>query len=85
MKGNQLFVHRFQNDIVDAWIVFYRPIRIKNRMPKRLENKDIEKLGIEFANFHKGCHLIRHTLPLSSKNMTTDVNELLEMVDEKFP
>ena len=49
MKGNQLFVHRFQNDIVDAWIVFYRPIRIKNQMPKRLENKDIEKNDDSFV------------------------------------
>jgi hypothetical protein len=85
MKGNQLFVHRFQNDIIDAWVVFYRPIRIKNSMPKRLENADIDKLGIEFANFHKACHLVRHTLPLSSKNMTTDVNELLGIVDRDFP
>lgn len=85
MKGNQLFVHRFQNDIIDAWVVFYRPIRIKNSMPKRLESADIDKLGIEFANFHKACHLVRHTLPLSSKNMTTDVNELLEIVDRDFP
>ncbi len=84
MKGNQLFVHRFQNDIIDAWVVFYRPIRIKNRMPKRLSDSDIDKLGVEFANFHKGCHLIRHTLPLSSKNMTTDINSLLESVSMNF-
>jgi hypothetical protein len=85
MKGNQLFVHRFQNDIVDAWVVFYRPIRIKNRMPKRLNAENIEKLGVEFANFHKACHLVRNTLPLSSKNMTTDINALLEIVDKNFP
>lgn len=85
MKGNQLFVHRFQNDIIDAWVVFYRPIRIKNKMPKRLENKDIDKLGVEFASFHKACHTVRNTLPPFSKNMTSDINELLEVVDEKFP
>lgn len=85
IKGNQLFVHRFQNGIVDAWVVFYRPIRIKTKMPKRLENSHIDKLGIEFAHFHKSCHLIRHTLPLSSKNMTTDINMLLNTVDKDFP
>lgn len=84
MKSNQLFVHRFQNGIEDVWIVFYRPIRIKSKMPRRLEDKHIEKLGVEFAHFHKACHLIRHTLPLSSKNMTTDINELLEVVDVQF-
>ncbi len=85
MKGNQLFVHRFQNDIVDAWVVFYRPIRIKNKMPQRLESHHIDKLGIEFANFHKACHTVRHTLPPFSKNMTSDINELLEVVEERFP
>ena len=49
MKGNQLFVHRFQNGIVDAWVVFYRPIRIKTKMPKRM----VKKIDIyaEIENF----------------------------------
>lgn len=85
MKGNQLFVHRFQNGIEDVWIVFYRPIRIKSSMPKRLNDAHIDKMGAEFAHFHKACHLIRHSLPLSSKTMTTDIHALLENVDKQFP
>ena len=85
MKGNQLFFHRFQNDIIDAWVVFFRPIKIKKSLPKRLEQKHIQQLGQEFAHFHKSCHLIRHTLPNTSKNMTTDINQLLEVVEERFP
>ncbi len=84
MKGNQLFFHRFQNDIIDAWVVFYRPIKIKQKLPRRLDENLIDKLAIEFAEFHKACHLIRHTLPHPSKNMTTDVNALLEIVDKSF-
>ncbi len=85
MKGNQLFFHRFQNDIIDAWVVFFRPIKIKKSLSRRLEDKDIALLGKEFAEFHKSCSLIRHTLPITSKNMTTDVNQLLEVVDKDFP
>lgn len=85
MKGNQLFFHRFQNDIIDAWVVFFRPIKIKKHMPRRLDLPHIEQLAKEFAQFHKSCHLVRHTLPSTSKNMTTDINLLLEVVDERFP
>jgi hypothetical protein len=85
MKGNQLFFHRFQNDIIDAWVVFFRPIKIKKSLPRRLEDKDIALMGREFAEFHKSCSLIRHTLPITSKNMTTDVNQLLQVVDDEFP
>lgn len=84
MKGNQLFVHRFHNDIKDVWVVFYRPIRIKYKMPRRLDEKNIEKLAEEFAHFHKSCHLVRHTLPVSSKNMTTDINDLLLKLNTEF-
>ncbi|MGB1218028.1 MAG: hypothetical protein ACPG5P_09135, partial [Saprospiraceae bacterium] len=71
MKGRELFVHRFMNEIEDAWVVFYRPIKIKNKPPKRFNKKNIKKFAREFALFHKDCHLIRHTLPNSTKNMRT--------------
>ncbi|MEZ4986769.1 MAG: hypothetical protein R2795_17315 [Saprospiraceae bacterium] len=84
MKGNQIFFHRFQNDIVDAWVIFYRPIRIKTRLPRRLSEAHIDNLATEFAHFHHDCHLIRHTLPNTSKTMTTDINSLLAVVDTEF-
>ncbi|HEX3024666.1 MAG TPA: hypothetical protein VHP12_05600, partial [Chitinophagaceae bacterium] len=34
MKGDKLYVHRFQNQILDAWVVFYRPIQIKKDYQK---------------------------------------------------
>jgi len=69
IKGNTLYVHREQNDLLDVWVVFYRPIGVKHKLPRRLEEKHIEKLGGEFAKFHKACTSIRHTLPPSSKTM----------------
>ena len=84
MKGEKLFVYRFINDLIDAWVVFYRPVTIRRLLPKRLEEKQIKKLGGQLALFHKGCHQIRNTLPSSSKTLQTDLGELLAIQATKF-
>ena len=81
MKGNTLFVHRHQTEVIDAWVVFYRPIKIKHRPPRRLSEEQIIKLGKQFALFHKACHSIRHTLPPSSKTMEVDIRHLLQIME----
>ena len=81
MKGNELFVHRHQSEIIDAWVVFYRPIKIRNRLPKRLDEDQIIKLGKEAARFHKACHNVRGTLPPSAKTMNVDIDHLLDILD----
>jgi len=77
-KGNELFIYRFKSIILDAWVVFYRPIKIKQRMPRRLDDSHIRKLGEQVALFHKACNNIRHTLPTSSKTMAVDIDTLLQ-------
>ncbi len=84
MKGNQLYVYRYTDNLIDAWVVFYRPIKIKKRLPKRLNESQIATLGRQMAHFHKGCHLIRNTLPPSSKTLNTDIEHLLEIVNSDF-
>ena len=84
IKGNSLFVHRFQNDAVDIWVVFYRPIRIRQKLPKRLEVKHIEKMAEQFAHFHRACYRIRTTLPKSSKTLEWDVRELEEITHSEM-
>lgn len=84
MKGNQLYVYRYQDQLIDAWVVFYRPIKIKKRLPKRLSEEQIAQLGQQMAQFHKACHLIRNTLPSSSKTLHTDIDHLLEIVNSDF-
>jgi Ser/Thr protein kinase RdoA (MazF antagonist) len=83
MKGNKLFVYRHKSEIIDAWIVFYRPIHIKNKLPKRLDKSQIEKLGVQTAHFHKACSTVKATLPRSSKTMQDDINDLLQILDDK--
>lgn len=83
MKGDKLFVYRFSSEIIDAWVVFYRPIHIKNKLPKRLNESQIEKLAVQTAHFHKACDTVKATLPKSSKTMQDDINDLLNMLNQE--
>lgn len=84
MKGDKVFVHRFQNELIDAWVVFYRPVKIKKRLPRRLNEAEIQLLATEMAHFHKACASIRHTLPPASKDLKHDANHLLEILDTEL-
>ena len=84
IKENELFVYRFRNEQVDAWVVFYRAIRINKMLPRRLEEKHITGLGKEFAIFHKACSQVKNTLPKSSKTLYTDLEHLLEILASDF-
>ncbi len=78
MKGNQLYLYRHQTEALDIWVVFYRPIKIKKRSPRRLNETQISLLGEQLALFHRACSRIRHTLPPSSKTLQVDVDHLLQ-------
>ena len=80
-KGDKLFVFKAQIQSIPLWIVFYRPIAVKHKLPRRLEEKHIQKLGTEFAKFHKACTIVRNTLPPSSKTMESDIQELLAYLE----
>lgn len=86
-KGDKLFVYRYQKDLLDVWVVFYRPITIKKRLPRRLNEEQIVKLGEQIALLHKACASIRNTLRPSSKTMQTDIDYLrqrLQTDDGKY-
>jgi len=80
-KGNHLFVHRYKDDVLDVWVVFYRPIKIKKKLPRRLDDEQIVKFAEEIASFHKACNSIKNTLPPSSKTLQVDVQHLLETIE----
>lgn len=81
MKGNQVYVYRSQQTDLDAWVVFYRPIKSREKMPRRLNEDRIRQFAAEFATFHKACFQIRNTLPKSSKTAETDIVELLNLLE----
>ena len=75
-KGNELFVHRYQTELIDAWVVFYRPVKILNKLPRKLNDNQIVRLGMETARFHEACLTIKNSLPGSSKTMMVDIEGL---------
>ncbi|RNC79352.1 MAG: hypothetical protein ED557_14815 [Balneola sp.] len=80
MKGNELFVYRYHAEIIDVWVVFYRPIRIQQKLPRRLNEDQIRGLAHETAKFHKACDSVKGTLPFSSKTMKVDIDGLLDVL-----
>ncbi|MCE2769233.1 MAG: hypothetical protein LW711_04515 [Saprospiraceae bacterium] len=84
IKGNQLFVHRYKDSLIDAWVVFYNPVTIDQKLPARLNHTQIERLGEEFAAFHKACSRVSNTLPPSSKTLKSDLYHLLDILSTDF-
>ena len=85
MKGQHLFFHRYIDEQQDAWVIFYRPIDIYENPPTRFTNEQVVMLGREMAQFHRDCTLVSHSLPRSDRNMTTDVNSLLQTCRQDYP
>ncbi len=82
VKRNELYIYRYHEVDRSAWVVFYNPIRLKNKLPRRLEEKHIKKLGRELARFHKACTNVTNQLPASSKNVITDIQKLKRSVSK---
>jgi hypothetical protein len=81
MKGDEVYTFPYKQGIMDAWVVFYNPIRIDQRLPRKLEEYHIRKLGGELARFHLACKAINPLLPHYSKTLRIDLNHLLEIIN----
>lgn len=82
IKKNELFIYRYHQENHSAWVIFYNPIDLKARLPRKLEEKQIRKLGRELARFHLACTNVKNQLPNASKNETTDMYSLLKKVQK---
>lgn len=80
-KGDKLYVYQYKNNLLNVWVVFYRPITIKKRLPRRLNEAQIVKLAEQIAQLHKACSSIRNTLQPSSKTLYTDIDHLLRILE----
>lgn len=81
VKNNDVFIYRYKENCVDAWVIFYNPIRIRQKMPRRLDEKMIAKMGEQLAMFHKACTNVRRSLPLSSKTLPVDIGVLRRLLE----
>ena len=76
LKNNRVYIYRHRLGRQDAWVVFYNPTRIAERMPRRLDEHHIIKLGQQIGKFHKACSRVKNVLPKSSKTLRTDIYAL---------
>ncbi|HET6996158.1 MAG TPA: hypothetical protein VFI06_14295 [Chitinophagaceae bacterium] len=81
LKNNHVYTYRHRKGKVDAWVVFYNPSRVMQRMPRRLQEGHIRNFGRQIAKFHLACSRIRNVLPKSSKTLRTDINTLMDELD----
>jgi len=81
LKNNRVYTYRYRKGKTDAWVVFYNPSRVMQRMPRRLQEGHIRNFGRQIGKFHLACSRIRNVLPKSSKTLRTDINTLLEQVE----
>ena len=87
LKNNRVYIYRHKHAGSDVWVVFYNPTRIMDRMPARLDESHIKKLGQQVGKFHKACSRIKNVLPKSSKTLRTDIYALqqqLEVNEKQF-
>ena len=80
LKNNRVYTYRYRKGKTDAWVVFYNPSRVMQRMPRRLQEGHIRNFGKQIAKFHLACSRIRNVLPKSGKTLRTDINTLLEQL-----
>ncbi len=83
LKNNRVYTYRYKTGKIDTWVVFYNPVRVQNRLPKRLSENQIRVLGQQIGKFHKACSRVRNVLPKSSKTLSTDINSLIKLLGNK--
>jgi len=82
LKNNRVYIYKHKQAHEDAWVVFYNPTRILDRLPRRLSDEHIKRFGQQIGKFHKACAKLRHVLPKSSKTLRTDINALLQQIEQ---
>lgn len=79
-KHGHLYVHRYSDSALDAWVVFYNPIKVDRKPSKKQSETKIKKLGREVAKFHKACRTVKNVLPPNYKQIHNDINQLREIM-----
>ena len=82
VKRNELFIYRYYQQKHSAWVVFYNPIKVRLRLPRRLDEKQIKKMGRELARFHIACSNVSRQLPIASKSLVTDIHQLIRNIND---
>lgn len=81
LKNNRVYIYHYKLGSTDAWVVFYNPTRIMDRLPRKLDEEHIVKLGQQIGKFHKACQRVKNVLPKTSKTLRTDIYALLHQLE----
>lgn len=76
LRYNRVFTYRYKTSTTDVWVVFYNPVRVQDRLPARLPENYIRKMGQQIGRFHKACSRASKVLPGSSKTLLSDIKSL---------
>ncbi|HEX8378885.1 MAG TPA: hypothetical protein VF602_13790 [Pedobacter sp.] len=82
LKNNRVYTYRYRQGKTDAWVVFYNPSRVMERLPSRLEEHHIKKFGNQIGRFHKACSRLKNVIPKSSKTLRTDIQTLMKQISK---
>jgi hypothetical protein len=82
LKNNRVYTYRYKQGRTDAWVVFYNPVRVNQRLPRRLDEGEIRKFGQQIGKFHRACSRVKNVLPKSSKTLRTDIHLLLDQLEK---
>lgn len=66
-----------------VWVIFYKEVKEKDRLPRVLSEQQIVTLARETAAFHRECDRISRSMPQMSKTIKSDIVYLLELLDEE--
>lgn len=80
-KSHEVFTYRYTSSTMDAWVVFYNPIKSKKLLPKRLNEEQIKKLGSQVGKFHLACSKVKGVLPSYSKTLKIDLDQLKNILN----
>ncbi len=80
LKNNRVFTYHYKTSTIDAWVVFYNPVRVLHRLPKILSEEQIRRLGQQMARLHRACSRATKVLPKSSKTLSSDVRSLMRFL-----
>lgn len=81
MKDGEVYTYQYQQGGLKVWVVFYRPVKFMQMLPKRLDEAQITSLGRQFGLFHKACSQTLIELPKTSKTMHWDIGKLMKRLD----
>lgn len=67
----------------ELWTVFYEDVPRRDALPRVLDDRQIDNLAEEVADFHLACNRISRQVPLTSKSIKSDAIHLFDLLNDR--